>query len=146
MKTRSLVLLFIFMILTGGVLIYSVTRSESIYLNQWLAQLGNGKMQDFFQALIQNAQLPQWIIYSLPDALWMMALTMLVMMIWDFNLHKKSIPWIAIAIAVGILYEIFQGFYIVRGTFDGTDLIFIFMGALLPISFIMLKLRSCKTT
>jgi len=145
MKTRSLVLLFIFMLLTGGVLIYSVTRSESIYLNQWLAHIANGKVNLFLQGLFQNAQIPQWIIYSLPDALWMLALTLVMLLIWDFRLHKKSIPWIASAIVAGILFEIAQGFHIVRGTFDIVDLMFILVAAFIPISITMLKLNSCET-
>lgn len=145
MKNRSVVMLFILLSLTGGVLIYAVTRSESIYLNQWLGYIGNGKLLHSFQSLLLNSQPPQWIIYSLPDALWMLALVMLILMIWDFKLHNKSIPWVVIAVLTGILYEVFQGFHLIRGTFDVGDLILMVIGALLPLSFIMLKIRACKT-
>ncbi len=145
MKNRIVVLFLIVIILSAGIFIYAITRSESIYLNQWMAELGNGKVLYFFQALVQNVHIPHWIIYSLPDALWMLALTMLILLIWDFKLHRKSILWIAMAIMVGILFEISQRLHIVHGTFDVIDLILMMMAALLPVSIIILKMRLWKT-
>ena len=146
MKNRSLVLLFIMICLTGGVLIYTITRTETIYINQWLSHIGNGKALLFLQGLFQNGQIPQWIIYSLPDALWMSALMLLILMIWNFKLHLKSIPWVVMAILTGVSYEIFQGYHLIRGTYDPVDLLFIMIGAFLPISFTLLKICLCKTS
>lgn len=145
MKNRRLGLVFCLTCLCVGTLIYAGTRPESIYLNQWISQIGEGKVLLFLQGILQKVQLPEWTIYSLPDALWMLGLTMVILTIWDFRLHKTSIPWIALGIATGLIFEISQGFHIVGGTFDTVDLIFILMGALLPISFIMLKMRLWKT-
>ncbi|HLF64075.1 MAG TPA: hypothetical protein VI603_09990 [Saprospiraceae bacterium] len=145
MKQRSVVLLGIFLCLFFGVLIYIVTRSESIYLNQWVAHIVGDNTWSSLQSLVQNSGIPQWVIYSLPDALWMLALVTLVLLIWDFKLHSRSIPWITIAVGTGLLFEIFQGVHLVPGTFDVTDLVFILLAALFPLSFALLKLRTCKT-
>jgi hypothetical protein len=145
MKGSSRALIIITLSLTLGAFIYFMTRSESIYLNQWMADLGLGNVLQFFQATVDNTDIPHWMIYSLPDALWMLALTLFILMIWDFKLHRRSIPWIALAIIAGILFEIAQRFHIVPGTFDAIDLILIMLAALLPVSFIILKMRLWKT-
>lgn len=139
MNNRWVIVILILTSLLSGLLIYFITRSESIYLNQWLNRVEHGSILLGFQGLILNTQVPGWMIYSLPDGLWMLALTMLILLIWDFEINKKSIIWIAFAIAAGILFEISQRFDIASGTFDIVDLIFILVGALLPVSFIMLN-------
>ena len=145
MTQRSGVLFFVILTLICGVLIYTATRAELLYINQWFAYLAGSSGLNFFQGLVRNSELPAWVIYSLPDALWMLGLVTLVLLIWDFNLHLRSIPWIIIAIVMGLLFEIFQGFQVVPGTFDLADLVLIFFAALLPISFIMIKQYICET-
>jgi len=101
-------------------------------------------MKDFLQSLFSRISIPSWVIYSLPDALWMLALTLVVMMIWDFKLNRHSIPWIGGAFCAGILFEVGQSFHMIRGTFDFIDLISISIGALIPVSFTLLNMRLCK--
>ncbi len=144
MKNRSVVLLSIILSLAIGVFIYGITRTESIYLNQWLGQVGNGKVLDVLQGLVQNSQIPDWIIYSLPDALWMLALSWVILLIWDFKINSRSIPWISFAILFGGLLETLQGFHFVPGTFDMRDLLFMFIGAVLPVSFTSIKIKRKK--
>ena len=145
MKGSSLALITITLSLILGAFTYFMTRSESVYLNQWMVDFGLGSVLQFFQAQVNNADIPHWMIYSLPDALWMLALTLFILMIWDFKLHKRSIPWIALAIIIGILFEIAQRFHMIPGRFDVIDLISIMLAALLPVSFIILKMRLWKT-
>jgi len=84
---------------------------------------------------------PDWIIYSLPDALWMFALMLVIMMIWDFRLTRQSIPWIILAVIAGILFEIGQGINIIKGTFDPIDVICILICAFVPLLFTLLRSR-----
>jgi len=95
--------------------------------------------------MISGFDIPGWIIYSLPDALWMMALITLILFIWDFKLNVRSIPWIVSAILTGLTLEIFQGFHLIRGTFDINDLILIVIAAICPLSFTFIKQFTCKT-
>ncbi|HUR31485.1 MAG TPA: hypothetical protein VMZ69_08620 [Saprospiraceae bacterium] len=122
-----------------GALLYSATRSESIYLNQFVSQFGDGAVLRFFQKLIHNTDIPEWIIYSLPDGLWMFALILLILMLWDFKLNKGSFLWVIIAFFLGILFEALQGLHIVRGTFDIIDIYFILIAVILPILYLLLK-------
>ena len=144
MKIHTKALLLVFTVLCFGVLIYATTRTEALYLNQWIANIGGESLKYFLQNLFSRISIPYWIIYSLPDALWMLALTLVVLMIWDFKLNRRSIPWIAGAFCVGILFEVGQGFHLVGGTFDFIDLISIGIGALIPVSFTLINMRLCK--
>lgn len=145
MKNRSAAALFILLCLISGSLIYAITRPDSIYLNQWLGHIDDGKVLDYFQSLVLNSQLPQWIIYSVPDVLWMMALITTILFIWNFKLDRRSIRWIIIGFAVGLMFEIFQGFHLIRGTFDVNDLILMLIAGLIPIAFVKLNSYSWKT-
>lgn len=145
MKRPAVILLMIVLPMLTGLLIYLSTRSESIFLNQWIATLNQGKVLAFFQNLIPGNLLPQWIKFSLPDALWMLSLTTLVLFIWDFKLHKKSMLWVLATIFCGIAMEIFQWFGFIRGTFDVLDLLFLVIAASIPIFFILIKHYTCKT-
>ncbi|MBK9980885.1 MAG: hypothetical protein IPP15_00430 [Saprospiraceae bacterium] len=99
----------------------------------------------FFGEFFDHSHIPQWIIYSLPGALWMLALMLCVMMIWDFKLDSRSLPWIIGAFCVGLLFEIGQGMHCIKGTFDVIDLLFILIGASIPVLFTVLKFRFGKS-
>jgi|WetSurMetagenome_2_1015567.scaffolds.fasta_scaffold277470_2 hypothetical protein len=141
MKNRPVFLLYILACLSGGVFIYISSRSSNIFLNQWLASLSGGKILHVGQALFQHFHLPGWVLYSLPDALWMSSLTMLILVIWDFKLYRQSIFWLMTAVLSGLLFEILQAFHILPGTFDTVDLIFLIGGALCPVSLTLINAR-----
>lgn len=145
MKYRVRVLLFIIFCLFIGALIYAITRPDNIYLNRWIDLISDGSIRRGLLSLISVTNLPNWIIYSLPDALWMLGLVTLVLLIWDFKINSRSIPWIILAILTGIFYEIFQAFRLVKGTFDIIDIGVMIVAALIPLSLTYLKQFSCKT-
>jgi hypothetical protein len=130
--------------LVFGALLYSITRSDNILLLQWLSKMNEGKLLHFFQQSIHNQDIPAWVIYSLPDALWMFSLVLVILMIWNFQLNRQSISWIAIAVFTGILFEIFQMFHFLPGTFDVTDLLLMLISAILPVSFMTINYKTCK--
>jgi|SRR5687767_5744814 len=141
MRRIGLMLTVVILSLSLGAVIYFITRSENIYLNQWLSQFNNGKALFFFQHLFANSQLPDWIIYSLPDGLWMFGLVTIILLLWDFRLNKHSMLWIFLATCTGIFFEVFQALGFVRGSFDWTDLLFIVLAAVIPLLFARNKSR-----
>lgn len=145
MKNQRHALILSVVCLLAGAAIYFSTRVENIFLNQWVALIADGKVLHFFHGLVSNKWVPGWIIYSLPDALWMMALTVFILMIWDFKIHSRSIIWLAMAMVAGTGLELLQGFHLMRGTFDVADLIFIFLAASIPITITLLKQRLCAS-
>ena len=145
MKKKITVVLFVVLPLITGLVLYASSRSEAIYLNQFLEVVTGGLMIDSLQSFFQSINLPHWVIYSLPDGLWMLALVVLVLAIWNFKLNMQSLPWLVMAVLSGVMFEVFQGLGFLSGTFDVTDLILMMMAALLPVSFIILKMRLWKT-
>ena len=141
MKNNTKVLLLVLISLCSGLVIYATTRTEKLFLNKSLFPFLPIKIiRDF----ISHIHIPQWIIYSLPDALWMLAFMLVILMIWNFRLNRKSLPWVIIALLAGLFFEIGQGFHFVQGTFDPKDLIGLFIGASIPIFYSLNKLRVCK--
>jgi hypothetical protein len=144
MKRPASILFLVVLPMLLGLFIYMSSRSESIFLNQWIATQNQGKVLNFFQNLIPG-NIPQWIKFSLPDALWMLSLTTLVLFIWDFKLNKKSMLWVGSTILCGIVLEILQLFGFIRGTFDVLDLLFLIIAGSIPLFFILFKQYTCKT-
>ncbi len=110
---NSLIPLFI-----GGI-IYLYTRSNNIYFLDWISS---------FLIIPKKIDLPNWIQYNLPDGLWTFASTNLMLIIWSYKISKKTILWIITPLIIGIFLEF------TYGTFDPIDLLYIFIGATLPIA------------
>ncbi|MFZ1677923.1 MAG: hypothetical protein WAT91_11650 [Saprospiraceae bacterium] len=145
MKNLTKVRLLVVVSLCLGIIIYAGTRSEMLFLNQFFSSVGGHYIRIFFHDVIGQIHIPYWIIYSLPDALWMLALMMTILMIWNFKLDAKSIPWIIGSVSIGLFFEFGQALHIITGTFDVTDLLFILIGASIPVLFTLVKFRLWKT-
>lgn len=145
MKNRLHALTIAVVCLLAGAAIYFITRTDNILINQWVARIADGKVLHFFQGVVSNKWVPEWIMYSLPDALWMLALTLIILMIWDFKIHRRSMTWLAMGVIAGTGLELMQGFHLMRGTFDIADLLFTFLAASIPITITLLKQRLCAS-
>lgn len=112
-----------------GALIYLVSRTNDIYLNQAIALSGT---RNLLQPFLSFVHMPHWMIYSLPDGLWMFSLTMIMLYIWNFKLTRQSFPWLLTSLCCGIGFELLQKFHYVFGTFDFLDLVTILIGIPCP--------------
>ena len=119
-------------LLTGG-LIYILFRADNLLMFRWFDKLG---ASDFISVCRQHTigqfSLPTWLIYSLPDALWVFSFTSLMLSIWRDKFSVQSIFWILVAPTIGLLSEIGQAVHLVRGTFDFSDLTLILIASSLP--------------
>ena len=122
----------IFPMLIGG-FIYIFFREPSLLMFKWFDYL---QLNDFIfylrEEYLFNLTTPDWIIYNLPDGIWIYSLTSLMLIVW--NNHKSSFKyfWILVGPLLGISAEICQYFYIISGTFDIIDLIFCIVASILP--------------
>jgi hypothetical protein len=139
MKRRFAVLFLIPVLLLAGVFIYASQRSGDLYLNLWLSKISDGRLFTFLQSI--DGSYPAWVVYSLPDGLWMAALIMLILVIWDFTLNCQSWLCLGLAIVFGLLMEILQSAGMVPGTFDMFDILCLCLGAVLPVFFTTLMGR-----
>ncbi len=120
MKKNILLHVMLPLLIGGG--IYIGFRSESLLLFQWIEHLGGIHLVTELRALTTEISLPNWVIYSLPDALWLYAFTYSILLIWEKQMHQISLGWLAIVFILGIGNELGQFYGIIPGTFDPIDL------------------------
>lgn len=103
-----------------GSSIYLLFRSENTLLFQWVKTIG---LESFLFALRENSlsiTIPNWLLYSLPDGLWVYAFTAALLLFWQ----GKNSFWIWIPIFTSVLFEVAQATKIIQGTFDVLDILF----------------------
>jgi hypothetical protein len=115
-------------IILGGS-IYILYRSTDLRIFNWINCLGMREHVDFIREFSVSSRylIPKWLIYSLPDGLWIYSLTSTFLIIWRKN-EKKVKLWLIIPLVFGILVEVLQGFNMFHGTFDILDLILLIIG------------------
>jgi hypothetical protein len=112
--------------LTVGGLIYILWRSDTLTMFVWFERLG---IMPFIESLRYQAEwmstfLPNWFIYSLPNALWLFSGLLIFNQIWG---HKPSLDrrfWAIGFLLIGIGAEFGQLLGIIPGVFDWQDLFF----------------------
>lgn len=112
-------------VLIGGV-IYSLWRSKTLLVFAFYRWIG---LDEPVQALrLQLASfkhlIPGPVLYSLPDGLWVYAFTSLMGFIW-FRVPRSSakLLWTLLPVSMAMGAEIGQGFRLVPGTFDWSDML-----------------------
>lgn len=125
----------LFYLVSGG-LLYILFRSEYLMVNRWAL---NNQYGSIFKIIrIQTFQIletvPKWIIYSLPDALWLMSFGLILQLIWKNETKRIRIFWTLVPCSIALLWELFQATHFVNGTFDVVDLLFYFSTTLLLIN------------
>lgn len=128
-------------LIVGG-LIYILFRPETLIMFDWFEKAGLLQfIQDLRTSFKGKLILPQWIIYNLPDALWILSFTNLMLLIWQLKLTKNSIFWILLAPTIGVFSELGQATGILAGTFDLNDLYFILAASITPFIYPKLKTK-----
>lgn len=116
-----------------GGLIYVLFRALNLKMFRWFEFIG---LSTIVQAARQKvsfaSDIPDWIIFSLPDALWLFAFTNLMLQIWHYKISRQSFVWITLAPAIGIFSELGQAAKLVPGTFDFTDLSLLCIASIIP--------------
>ncbi len=120
-------------VIVGG-LIYLTYRTDTLTMFGWFSKIG---LSDFFDLLrsnkyLQNLTIPNWIKFSLPDALWLFSFNYILLTLWSFNVNRQSVFWLFLAPTIGLFSEIGQLMGVVPGTFDLVDLALLLIATLLP--------------
>lgn len=132
-NTKKLLLVcHVLSLLTGG-LLYVIFRADTLRMFEWfeLARL------DFFVYALRDSfggyseSLPNWILFSLPDGLWVFSFVTLMLLIWD-TLTLNSLKWFITVPLFAFGSEIGQLLNLLPGTFDSLDLTFYALGTVCP--------------
>ena len=97
-------------------LMFSWCRSIGIYGDVLQMRLSWASMKDF---------LPNWFVFSLPQALWCFSWLCCIHAIWinKSGIHERF--WTAIILVISLLVEIMQLFPWISGVYDSVDLVLI---------------------
>lgn len=116
-----------------GLMIYLGWRDTSHPFYRKAVSLGWASEVDHFRATAGSVAMPAWFVYSLPDGLWMFAFVLFMLVLWDFRFAGQGKFWIVVAMIAGISIEISQGLTSGMGSFDWVDMLWIMLGAVLPV-------------
>jgi len=117
-----------------GGFIYLTYRTEHLLMFGWFEKFRLYSLIDFLRnnEFLQKMNIPNWIKYSLPDALWLFSFIYVVLTLWSFQINRHSIFWITLVPAIGLFSELGQLFGIIPGTFDVVDLFLLVLAIILP--------------
>lgn len=134
-KTKIFSKIFILgvMPLFFGAVIYIVFRTDTILIFDWLEHL-NWK-EDILKLHRDRTLilLPNWVLFNLPDFLWVFGFTSVMVILWGSVKSKFTRIYILMPFSIGVISESIQYYNPNYGTFDPKDLIFYALGVTLSI-------------
>jgi len=121
MKVKYILWHVMLPLFVGG-FIYLVFRDTSLLLFDWLEVLGLKGLLFKARRLLKPLQkfIPDFFIYSLPDGLWVYAITANMTLIWR-NVFNSIWPHFGLLLGIGI--EILQSQSFIPGVYDNMDII-----------------------
>jgi hypothetical protein len=120
-------IIYIFLPLFIGLLIYIFFRTESIIIVNWAVK------HDYFGILSRlktNSNIPYGLKYCLPNALWYFSLQSYLFLIWSDERKYKTIIFVSVFLIV-LAIEFMQKYGLIRGTFDIEDIIYLVIATLI---------------
>ncbi|MBC8029179.1 MAG: hypothetical protein H7Z16_03630 [Pyrinomonadaceae bacterium] len=124
---KSFLLLHVVLPMLVGGLIYVCWRDPGLTMFKWFRALGWEPiiLQLRLAAAAGTTALPFWFVYSLPDGLWVYALTAFMGHVWSGSRASVSkIACLGVGPVLGAGSELGQLARLVPGSFDWTDLVF----------------------
>lgn len=119
-----------FAMIVGGS-IYIGWRSDPPLFISWLKDSEMASWMGSIQHALQNHfnTLPEWMIYSLPNALWAFAYSNLICLLWHQRKGWGKALWVATAPLLPIAWELSQFLNVIPGVFCWADLSLGLVGA-----------------
>jgi hypothetical protein len=116
-------------LLTGGIIYILFRTSEPVFFN-WIRASGLDNWLSFARnsSLSLTPDLPDWIVYSLPNGLWAFAYALLITVIWKGSNSWLKHFWMASIPILVLGFEILQLAGIIPGTFCIQDIAFGIVG------------------
>lgn len=120
-------------IFVGGA-VYTLFGSPTLWVFDWYAQLGLTDFVITVRGIFTDLRplLPGWVLYSLPDGLWVYAYTSLMANIWKVSAKSNvKVAWVLSGVVLAFGTEFGQSLGLISGTFDVWDIYFYVTGFLL---------------
>lgn len=121
--------------LSTGSLIYVLFRPTNLIMFKWLGYFQTEDFISISREKVNKILINDFVIYNLPNGLWITSLTIFLSIIWKDNQNKYFNYYLIILIGIVTLPEILQFFNLIEGTFDIVDLMVNFLFFLIPFDF-----------
>ncbi len=123
-------------LLLGG-LIYACWRDQNLPMFRWFDLAGLAPLVEKLRIATAPllVKLPFWFQFSLPDALWVYALTAFMALIWKGRDSRLKLVWLSMGLLLGAGSELGQLAGLVPGVFDPFDFFFCLCAAALALAF-----------
>lgn len=120
--TSRLYFIHIYFPILIGAIIYTFFRADKLFIFLLYEKLFFSEYLAVIRQYTMNWYMPDYIVYTLPDALWVYAFTIFLYTIWLFEKPSKwRAFFLSIPLMLGVGSEIGQYFFPVLGTFDWVD-------------------------
>jgi len=125
------IIIHIILPLVVGALIYILFRSNTLLIFKWLEYIN---INDTIHVVRNHTVLlckyiPDFLLYSLPDGIWVYSATSALLLIWEHTLYKHL--WIYLPVTSAVAAEILQSTGLIAGTFCMFDIIAYITGLIL---------------
>ena len=104
-----------------GGMIYLLFRTETLKMFGWARTLGMYDRLSFWRRSVSVDGIPEFVIFALPDGLWLFSYIVAIATVWDFRMRQCWLSIIALPV-VACVSEMGQISGIVPGTFDMADM------------------------
>ena len=130
----------LFALFLGGI-IYVLWHDESLIMFRWFDAFGFGAQVHSLRIYAEPYAniLPQRVIFSLPQALWLFSGILLLRSIWGNDKHKGMQLWLVILLTMAFGIEYMQYLHWMPGTFDELDVGLLIAGCAVSFAFIKLS-------
>ncbi|HSU14625.1 hypothetical protein [Longimicrobium sp.] len=125
-----------------GSAVYLLWRSPRLRVFRWMEAASLDGALASARAVVAGIRLPGWMLFSLPDALWVYAFVACMALIWRGKPVRQAAFWIALGPALSLGSELAQLAGIVPGTFDPADFWLGALASAIPLH--LLYLRECS--
>ena len=106
-----------------GSFIYLIFRPMSLLMFEWVEYLGLTKNLLSIRLLLNDTDPGNFVIYNLPNGLWVLSITILLFKIWGDTKKKYFKMYMSFLFILVVLPETLQFFKLLEGTFDVFDLL-----------------------
>ncbi len=93
----------------------------------------------FHHSIGDNMPLPGWVVYTLPQGLWALGLSLFIGGIWYKGPLFMGYIWLSLSMMAVLLWEVFQRAGFIAGTFSWLDVVIGICGVGVGIVFFTFK-------
>lgn len=125
-STKPIIFVLAIILLLWGTAIYVLYRPLNLYLFKLFELTNTLTTIEQLRSSFVDINIPDWVIYNLPDGLWLLSYMLIIDMIWNSEEILKTVFLWIVPVMIAC-HEFLQLLGVVRGTWDVLDLLSYFL-------------------